>query len=116
MPRVLLREVYAGGVKGGRGQGDKGPGTKGPGKGGKGGRGRARWQGGEGGVPRRRDKANVGQGHKGAAQPSEPPAVRGGTGQGGAPRRAATRQSTPKGAVSCVVSCNEGRQGRGERA
>ena len=27
-----------------------------------------------------------------------------------------TRQSTPKGAVSCVVSCNEGRQGRGKRA
>ena len=41
MPRVLLREVYAGGVKGGRGQRDRGPGTKGPGKGGKGGRGRA---------------------------------------------------------------------------
>ena len=45
MPRVLLREVYAGGVKGGRGQGDRGPGTKGPGKGGKGGRGRASRQG-----------------------------------------------------------------------
>ena len=41
VPRVLLREVYAGGVKGGRGQRDRGPGTKGPGKGGKGGRGRA---------------------------------------------------------------------------
>ena len=45
MPRVLLREVYAGGVKGGRGQGDRGPGTKGPGKGGKGGQGRASRQG-----------------------------------------------------------------------
>ena len=39
MPRVLLRKVYAGGVKGGRGQGDRGPGTQGPGKGGKAGRG-----------------------------------------------------------------------------
>ena len=45
MPRVLLREVYAGRVKGGRGQRDRGPGTKGPGKGGKGGRGRASRQG-----------------------------------------------------------------------
>ena len=33
MPRVLLREVYVRGVKGGRGQGDKGPGTQGHGKG-----------------------------------------------------------------------------------
>ena len=45
MPRVLLREVYAGRVKGGRGQGNRGPGTQGPGKGGKGGRGRASRQG-----------------------------------------------------------------------
>ena len=37
VPVVLLREVYAGGVKGGRGQRDRGPGTKGPAKGGKGG-------------------------------------------------------------------------------
>ena len=58
----------------------------------------------------------MGQEQKGAPQPSEPPALRGGTGQGGVLRRAATRQSTPKGAVSCVVSCNEGRQGRGKRA
>ena len=35
MPRVLLNEVFAGGVKGGRGQADIGPGTQGPGKGGK---------------------------------------------------------------------------------
>ena len=45
VPRVLLREVYAGRVKGGRGQRDTGPGTKEPGKGGKGGRGRASRQG-----------------------------------------------------------------------
>ena len=45
MPVVLLREVYAGRVKGGRGQRDRGPGTKGPGEGGKGGRGRASGQG-----------------------------------------------------------------------
>ena len=45
MPRALLREVYAGRVKGGRGQRDRGPGTKGPGKGGEGGRGRASRQG-----------------------------------------------------------------------
>ena len=45
MPRVLLREVYAGGVKGGRGQGDRGPGTQGPGKGSKGGQGRTSTQG-----------------------------------------------------------------------
>ena len=50
----------------------------------------------------------MGQKQKGAPEPSEPPAVRGGTRQGGAPRRAATGQSTPKGAVSCVASCNEG--------
>ena len=50
----------------------------------------------------------MGQKQKGAPRPSEPPAVRGGTGQGGAPRRAATKRSTPKGAVSCVASCNEG--------
>ena len=41
----MLREVYAGRVKGGRGQRDRGPGTKGPGKGGKGGRWRASRQG-----------------------------------------------------------------------
>ena len=34
VPRVLLREVYAGRVKGGRGQRHRGPRTKGPGKGG----------------------------------------------------------------------------------
>ena len=45
MPGVLLREVYAGWVKGGRGQRHRGPGTKGPEKGGKGGRGRASRQG-----------------------------------------------------------------------
>ena len=50
----------------------------------------------------------MGQKHKGAPQPSEPPAVRGGTGQGGAPRRAAAKRSTPMGAVSCVASYNEG--------
>ena len=50
----------------------------------------------------------MGQKHIGAPQPSEPPVVRGGTGQGGAPRRAATKRSTPKGAVSCVASYNEG--------
>ena len=59
-------------------------------------------------MPRRHEGANVGQKHIGAPQPSEPPAVRGGTGQGGAPRRAATKRSTPKGAVSCVASCDEG--------
>ena len=67
-----------------------------------------RWQGREEGVPRRHERANVGQEQKGAPQPSKPPAVRRGTGQGGAPRRAATRQSPPKGVVSSVVSCNEG--------
>ena len=45
MPRLLLRKVYAGGVKGGRGQGHRGPGTLGPGKGGKGGRGWTSTQG-----------------------------------------------------------------------
>ena len=45
MPRVLLREVFAGEVKGRRRQGDRGPGTQGPGKGGKGGRGRTGTQG-----------------------------------------------------------------------
>ena len=50
----------------------------------------------------------MGQKHIGAPQPNEPPAVRGGTGQGGAPRRAATKRSTPKGAVSCLATCNEG--------
>ena len=39
VPRVLLRDVYAGRVQRGRGQGDGGPETEGPGKGGKGGRG-----------------------------------------------------------------------------
>ena len=39
MPRVLLRDVHAEGVKRGRGQGDRGPRTQGPGKGSKGGRG-----------------------------------------------------------------------------
>ena len=142
VPRVLLREVYAGRVKGGRGQGHRGPGTKGPGKGGTKGQGRAsrqgagqgqgaraerggkrgsaatriaphcaragrraerqRRQGREEGVPRRHEGASVGRKHKGAPQPSEPPAVRGGTGQGRAPRRAAARRSTPMGAVLCV--------------
>ena len=32
----------------------------------------------------------------------------GGTGQGGAPRRAAAKRSTPIGAVSCVAPYNEG--------
>ena len=50
----------------------------------------------------------MGQKHIGAPQPSEPPAVRGGTGRGRAPRRAATKRSTPKGAVSCEASCTEG--------
>ena len=50
----------------------------------------------------------MGQKHKGAPQPSEPPAVHGGTGQGGAPRRAAAKRSTPMGAVSCVESYNKG--------
>ena len=59
-------------------------------------------------MPRRHEGANLGQKHIGAPQPSEPPAVRGGTGQGGAPRRAATKPSTPKGAVSCVASYDEG--------
>ena len=40
MPRVLLRKVYAGEVKGRRRQGDRGLGTQGLGKGGKRGRGR----------------------------------------------------------------------------
>ena len=123
---MLLREMYAGRVKGRRGQRHRGPGTKGPGKGHvrtregehtggrtgprgqdreRGQRGSAatriapqcaragrraegqRRQGREEGVPRRHEGASVGQRHKGAPQPSEPPAVRGGTGQGGAPRR-----------------------------
>ena len=67
-----------------------------------------RRQGREEGVPRRHEGASVGQKHKGAPQPSEPPAVRGGTGQGGAPRRPAAKRSTPMGAVSCVESYNEG--------
>ena len=50
----------------------------------------------------------MGQKHKGAPQPSEMPAVRGGTEQGGAPWRAAAKRSTPMGAVSCVESYNEG--------
>ena len=50
----------------------------------------------------------MGQKHQGAPQPSEPPAVRGGTGQGGAPRRAAAKRSTLMGAVSFVESYNEG--------
>ena len=147
MPRVLLREVYAGGVKGGRGQRDRGPGTQGPWKGSKGERGRASRQGAgqgqgagaerggkEGALPREllriilalaggqrnRDgragqrachggmKERTWQKQKGAPQPSESPAVRGGTRRGGAPQRAATRQYTPTGAVSCVASCNEG--------
>ena len=41
VPRVLLREICARGVKGGRGQRDTGPGTQGPGKGSKEGPGRA---------------------------------------------------------------------------
>ena len=45
VPRVLLRDVYAGGVKRGRGQGDRGRVTQGPGKGSKGGRGRTNTQG-----------------------------------------------------------------------
>ena len=45
MPRVLLRKVYAGEVKGRRRQRDRGPGIQGPGKGGKGGRGRTSTQG-----------------------------------------------------------------------
>ena len=49
VPRVLLRDVYAGRVKRGRGQGDRGPGTQGPGKGGKGGRGRTNTRGAEAG-------------------------------------------------------------------
>ena len=44
MPRVLLRDVHAEGVKRGRGQGDRGPGPQGPGKGSKGGRGRTNTQ------------------------------------------------------------------------
>ena len=59
-------------------------------------------------MPRGHDGANVGRKHIGAPQPNEPPAVRGGTGQGGAPRPAATKRSAPKGAVSCVATCNEG--------
>ena len=148
VPRVLLREVYAGGGKGRTGTerqrardpgawegeqgrtregeqtgGRTGPGSRGRERGQRGSaasriaphRARAgrraeeqRWQGSEEGVPRRHERANVGQKQKGAPQPSEPPAVRGGTRRGGAPRRAATRQSTPTGAVSYVASCNEG--------
>ena len=67
-----------------------------------------RRQGREEGVPRRHEGASVGQKRKGALQPTEPPAMRGGTGQGGAPRRAAAKRSTPMGAVSCVESYNEG--------
>ena len=136
VPRVLFREVYAGRVKGGRGQRHRGPGTKGPGKGGTSGQGRASRQGAGqgrgarterggkegalprellrivlvlaggqrgrerqgrvGGVPRRHEGASVGRMHKGAPPPSEPPAVRGGTGQGGAPRRVAAKRSAPR--------------------
>ena len=42
------------------------------------------------------------RGQQGAPQPSEPPPACGGTGQGGVPRRAPTRQPAPKGAVCCV--------------
>ena len=50
----------------------------------------------------------MGRKHTGAPQPSGPPAVRGGTGQGGTPRRAAARRSTPMGAVFCVELYNKG--------
>ena len=45
VPRVLLRDVYAGRVKRGRGQGERGPGTQGPRKRSKGGRGRTNTRG-----------------------------------------------------------------------
>ena len=75
-----------------------------------------RRQGREEGVPRRHEGAGVGQKHKGAPQPSEPPAVRGGHGQGGAPRR-----DVQRGPGACVRLAYteqqgvEGTQGRGGR-
>ena len=65
VPRVLLRDVYAGRVQRGRGQGDRGPRTQGPGRGGKGGRGRTNTRG-----------AGLGQGT----------GVEGGSKEGGLPR------------------------------
>ena len=81
-----------------------------------------RRQGREEGVPRRQEGASVGQRHKGAPQPSEPPAVRGGTGQGGAPRRAAATHGHTTRArcvpATCVRSANtvSCKRWRGNRA
>ena len=44
-------------------------------------------------MPRRLERANMGQGQQGAPQPSEPPAARGGTGQGGVVQCAACLRS-----------------------
>ena len=59
----------------------------------------------EEGVPRRHEGASVGQKHKGAPQPSEPPAVRGETRQGGAQRRAAATQSHTTRARCVPATC-----------
>ena len=56
-----------------------------------------RRQGRAGGVPRRHEGASVGRKLKGASPPSEPPAMRSGTGQGGAPRRVAAKRPAPRG-------------------
>ena len=55
-----------------------------------------RRQGRAGGVPRRHERASVGRKLKGAPPPSEPPAMRSGNGQGGAPRRVAAKRSAPR--------------------
>ena len=90
LPRELIRTVLA--LAGGRGSEMAGQG-----------RGRAaRGPAYAHCMPQRLERANMGQGQRGAPRPSEPPAARGGTGQGGAPWRAATRQPAPKGAVCCV--------------
>ena len=72
-----------------------------------------RRQGRDEGVPRRHEGVGVGQKHKGAPQPSEPPAVRGGTGQGGARRR-----DIQRGPGACVRLANTvaSKRKRGHRA
>ena len=77
-------------------------------------------QGRDEGVPRRHEGVGVGQKHKGAPLPSEPPAVRGGTGQGGAQRR-----DIQRGPGACVRlaytvaskrDTGQGREGEARRA
>ena len=126
MPRVLLREVYARGVKGGRGQGDRGPGTQGPRKGGKGGRGSASRQG-----ARQGQGAGAERGGREGALPRELLRIvlalaggqrdRGGRARkgachGGMKERTWGRSKKVPHNRASRPSCNEGRQGRGKRA